>query len=336
MLARFSILQMSCDACPAERCPFSRTGSSPAPPGSAGRFHRAKATVGICEKPFSALRLLRSRGFFRRSIDAHSRGAWKRMLRPSISTRSDEAQATSCPLEAAAIRSRPAAFQRRRGSRISSFFEEPRWLLSLLRRFWPNVRVGRFLLVTRNNEVRDILERSDEFQTPYGPEMAESPAVANFILGMQDGADYRRMKSVVLSAFPPGRGRARGQADRRAPFAAIIVVARSPGFDAISGLLKIVPVAHLPRLFRRSSSTTRLKFAEWSIALSALFFSDPFGNTATREVADVAADRMVRGDRPLHRGCEGRQDHPDTPHWRGWSRMLDRRAADRSRRSTRS
>ena len=89
-------------------------------------------------------------------------------------------------------------------ARIAQFFlDDPRWLLALLRRFRPNLAIGNFLLVTRNADVRDILERGDEFETPYGPEMAELARGSNFILGMQDGADYRRMKSSVLSAFPP-------------------------------------------------------------------------------------------------------------------------------------
>ena len=45
---------------------------------------------------------------------------------------------------------------------------------------------------------------ADDFETPYGPEMTELAGGSNFILGMQDGPDYRRMKSVVLGAFPPG------------------------------------------------------------------------------------------------------------------------------------
>ena len=43
-------------------------------------------------------------------------------------------------------------------SRIASrLFDDPRWLLALFRRFWPIARFGRFVLVTRNDDVRDIL-----------------------------------------------------------------------------------------------------------------------------------------------------------------------------------
>src|SRR3954451_135030 len=72
---------------------------------------------------------------------------------------------------------------------IGVLFNDPRWMLALLRRFWPNLAIGNFLLVTRNADVREILERGDEFETPYGPEMAELARGSNFILGMQDGAE---------------------------------------------------------------------------------------------------------------------------------------------------
>jgi Dyp-type peroxidase family len=223
-----------------------------------------------------------------------------------------EAQATQRPLselpqfDLNRLRSKSGV-----GARISGFFEDPRWLLSLLRRFWPNVRVGRFLLVTRNKEVRDILERGDEFQTPYGPEMAELAGGCNFILGMQDGSDYRRMKSVVLSAFPPAEVEAVVR-----PIAArhcrAIVVRAVPGFDAVGGLLKLVPV-RICRDYFGVVVDDEAEFADWAIALSALFFSDPLANKATRELAMIAADRMIRTvDRSILAVREGRTG-ADTP-----------------------
>ncbi|MET0574276.1 MAG: cytochrome P450 [Mesorhizobium sp.] len=205
---------------------------------------------------------------------------------------------------------------------VSKFLENPRWWLSLLRRGRPLLRVGRFMLVTRNDDVRDILERQDEFQTPYGPEMTEIAGGTNFILGMQDGADYRRMKSAVLSAFPPDEVETivRPIAARHSQ---AIMTRAEPGFDAISGLLKVVPV-NICRDYFGIVVDDDVKFAEWSIALSALFFSDPFGNPATREVAVVAADRMVGViDRSIEAVRDGRTN-PNAPLARLVA-MLDRK-----------
>ncbi|MCV3208286.1 cytochrome P450 [Mesorhizobium sp. YC-39] len=175
---------------------------------------------------------------------------------------------------------------------IGYLSNDPRWALALLRRFWPNLAFGNFLLVTRNADVRDILERGDEFQTPYGPEMTELARGSNFILGMQDGADYRRMKSSVLSAFPPAEVEAAVR-----PIAARhsmeIMTRASPGFDAISGLMKIVPV-HICRDYFGLEIDDESEFADWAIALSALFFSDPLAKPVTRELAVVAGDRLIK------------------------------------------
>ncbi|PBC04751.1 cytochrome P450 [Mesorhizobium sp. WSM3860] len=178
-------------------------------------------------------------------------------------------------------------------SRIAGFFlSDPRWLLALLRRFWPNLAFGNFLLVTKGADVRDILERGDEFETPYGPEMAELARGSNFILGMQDGAAYRQMKSAVLSAFPPAEVEAavRPIAERHSRD---IMTRASPGFDAIAGLMKIVPV-RICRDYFGLEIDDETEFADWSIALSALFFSDPTASPTTRQLAIVGGDRLIK------------------------------------------
>ncbi|MEW6634475.1 MAG: cytochrome P450 [Pseudomonadota bacterium] len=169
---------------------------------------------------------------------------------------------------------------------------DPRWLLSLLRRFWPNLGFGNFLLVTKGADVRDILERGDEFETPYGPEMTELARGSNFILGMQDGAAYRQMKSAVLSAFPPAEVEAtvRPIAERHSRD---IMTRASPGFDAIAGLMKIVPV-RICRDYFGLEIDDETEFADWSIALSALFFSDPLASPTTRQLAVVGGDRLIK------------------------------------------
>ncbi|MDX8529733.1 cytochrome P450 [Mesorhizobium sp. VK25A] len=197
-------------------------------------------------------------------------------------------------------------------SRIAGFLlGDPRWLLALLRRFWPNLGFGNFLLVTKGADVRDILERGDEFETPYGPEMAELARGSNFILGMQDGAAYRQMKSAVLSAFPPAEVEAavRPIAERHSRD---IMTRASPGFDAIAGLMKIVPV-RICRDYFGLEIDDETEFADWSIALSALFFSDPTANPTTRQLAVVGGDRLIKViDRSIAaiRERAGKDDRP--------------------------
>ncbi|CDX17856.1 Cytochrome P450 [Mesorhizobium sp. ORS 3324] len=199
-------------------------------------------------------------------------------------------------------------------ARIARFLVEdhPRWWLALLRRFHPNLAIGRrFLLVTKGVDVRDILERGDEFETPYGPEMTELARGSNFILGMQDSAAYRQMKSAVLSAFPPSEVEAavRPIAERHSRD---IMTRASPGFDAVASLMKIVPV-HICRDYFGLSIDDETEFANWSIALSALFFSDPMANATTRQLAVVGGDRLIKViDRSIA-AIRDRQEKDDRP-----------------------
>ncbi|TIT75280.1 MAG: cytochrome P450, partial [Mesorhizobium sp.] len=199
-------------------------------------------------------------------------------------------------------------------SRIVEFFlrDHPLWGLTLLRRFHPNLAIGRrFLLVTKGVDVRDILERGDEFETPYGPEMTELARGSNFILGMQDSAAYRQMKSAVLSAFPPSEVEAavRPIAERHSHD---IMTRASPGFDAVAGLMKIVPV-RICRDYFGLEIDDETEFADWSIALSALFFSDPMANATTRQLAVVGGDRLIKViDRSIA-AIRNRQERDDRP-----------------------
>lgn len=176
------------------------------------------------------------------------------------------------------------------GRIVSRFLENPRWALALLRRFRPTGRIGPLVVVTRAADVREVLERQDVFHTPFGPEMAEMAGGANFILGMQDGPAYRRLKSAILRAFRTDEieTRVRPLAARHSRE---IMLAAEPGFDFVGGLLKIVPV-RICRDYFGLLVEDEESFADWSIALSSLFFADFFASPVTRELAVVAADRM--------------------------------------------
>lgn len=193
----------------------------------------------------------------------------------------------------------------------SLFFEDARWWLKIVRRWWPTPRIGKFVLVTRDADVREVLERESEFITPYGLEMTEMAGGANFVLGMQDGPDYRKLKKPLLSAFPPDEVEARVR-PIAARHAREIMDRASPGFDAIAGLMKVVP-ARICREYFGMIVDDETEFTDWSIALSSIFFSDPTADKATRELAIVAADRMVKAvDRSIAAIREG-SALPDTP-----------------------
>ncbi|WP_235679060.1 cytochrome P450 [Aquibium microcysteis] len=197
------------------------------------------------------------------------------------------------------------------GKVVGRLMENPRGWLSLLRRWWPNPKIGNFVLVTRAADVREVFERQDVFHTPFGPEMMEMADGSNFILGMQDGAAYRKLKSPILTAFPPDEveRRVRPIARRHADD---IMRTATPGFDAVDELLKIVPV-RVCRDYFGMAIDDDAAFSDWSIALSTLFFADPAGNADTRELAVVAANHMLAAiDRSIERAQRG-EIAADTP-----------------------
>ncbi|HEV7251599.1 MAG TPA: cytochrome P450 [Mesorhizobium sp.] len=177
------------------------------------------------------------------------------------------------------------------GRLLGSLHEDPRWLLALCRRFMPFLQFGRFLLVSRSLHVREVLERESDFETPYGPEMAEIAAGPTFILGLQDGPAYRRLKSLVLAAFPPDEVEAAVKPLAARHAAAIMDSADAKGFDAVHDLLRVVPL-RICREYFGLVIADEAAFGDWAIALSALFFSDPTGSPATRELARVAGARL--------------------------------------------
>ena len=92
-----------------------------------------------------------------------------------------------------------------------------RQAFAALRAFQPNLVLRRKLvkayentgtvIVSRRQDVREVLERSDVFDVVYGPRMEMITGGANFFLGMQDIADYTRdvsnMRIVVRRADLP-------------------------------------------------------------------------------------------------------------------------------------
>src|ERR1700722_10511989 len=80
--------------------------------------------------------------------------------------------------------------------------EGQRYAFAVLRAFQPNLVLSRVLVkaydntgtvvVSRREDVREVLERSDVFDVVYGPRMEMITGGANFFLGMQDVPHYTR------------------------------------------------------------------------------------------------------------------------------------------------
>src|ERR1700682_5213305 len=77
-----------------------------------------------------------------------------------------------------------------------------RSVFDVLRAFLPNLVIkrkfitsydnGGTALVTRFEDVKEVLARDGEFEVVYGPRMIQIPGGETFFLGMQDAPDYTR------------------------------------------------------------------------------------------------------------------------------------------------
>ena len=85
-----------------------------------------------------------------------------------------------------------------------------RQILTILRTFLPNLSLKRKLvksyenegtvIVTRRDDVIDVLSRDSDFGVVYGPRMRKLTDGENFFLGMQPGWDYTRDTSSMRLA----------------------------------------------------------------------------------------------------------------------------------------
>src|ERR1700756_2976302 len=88
-----------------------------------------------------------------------------------------------------------------------SHYPEP--IFAILRRIKPILLIKNYALVTRFEDVQEVLARDQVFQVTYGEKMMVVTGGENFFLGMQDSPEYTRdvshMRSVFRREDIPGR-----------------------------------------------------------------------------------------------------------------------------------
>lgn len=169
-------------------------------------------------------------------------------------------------------------------------FERPRLWSGFLRTFFPVLRSGRFALVTRYDDVREILDRDDVFEAPFGLEMAEVSGGADFVLGLPRGPRYDRMQHHMRAVFHPDDPQriiapmAREMAER-------VLVEAKGRINAVRDYITRIPTRIVEAHFGIPIPDENA-FAEWCFAISYLCFADPQGVPKTRRIALAGADRL--------------------------------------------
>ncbi|MGA7326805.1 MAG: cytochrome P450, partial [Rhodomicrobium sp.] len=174
-------------------------------------------------------------------------------------------------------------------------FRNPSLPTKLLRRFFPVLKLGKFVVVTRFEDVREILDTDQVFDAPFGLEMKELGSGTNFILGMKSGNEgqaYERQKRFMNAAFLPVDIQTIVK-PMAARFANEILDKSAGRVNAVRDLITRVS-AKICEAYYGIPIPDEDAFAEWALSMSVLFFGDPFGKESILRLALAAAPHMRR------------------------------------------
>jgi cytochrome P450 len=182
--------------------------------------------------------------------------------------------------------------------------QHPEPIFALLRRVKPILIVKNFALVTRFEDVQEVLTRDNVFHVTYGEKMRVITGGRDFFLGMQDSPEYERdvahMRTVVRREDIP---------ERIVPFvakqASELVDAAGAEIDVVKQLSKTVPARWVGDYFG-CPPTSDEELAAWGSAIFQYLFTDlnndPAVGKAARDAAQGARDWLDRtiADRKAH------------------------------------
>jgi len=195
-----------------------------------------------------------------------------------------------------------------------------RALFASLRAFAPNLAVDRTLItaypcegtviVSRAEDVREVLDRQADFEVVYEPKMRKITGGANFFLGMQDGEDYQRDTSVMRLA-----ARREDAEDIVVPLARAearrIVAAYPNDIDLPQVLTTVVPAIMVQRYFGIDTASVE-DLTEWATAMFWYLFVDLLGDPAIEKRALDGAARCRAAIEAAIAKCEQAPDGPVT------------------------
>ena len=174
--------------------------------------------------------------------------------------------------------------------------KDPRWLFRLLRclpkaGFPPWFTWFGWIIVTRFDDVQEVLAHDQVFRVPYGEKTRKLNGGPNFLLGMEDGERYRRYQKLVMRAFRLED--AQSVVSRMAARLSRELLEASPGkIDAIEGLLTRVAVLICKEYYGLPIADPTV-FGLWTIAMSTHIFVDAATVVpAHRDAAEAAAERI--------------------------------------------
>lgn len=165
--------------------------------------------------------------------------------------------------------------------------EHPAAVFAILRRLQPILVRQGVVLVTRFDDVRQVLARDDVFDVPYAEKMRLITDGENFFLGMPDSPRYTRDQANMRLVV-----RREDIGASIAPFVratAEALVGQAGGrLDAVSDLTRLVPARLIADYFGTPGPSEQ-ELIEWTSTLFWFLFLDPDNDAALRPRALAAS-----------------------------------------------
>lgn len=169
----------------------------------------------------------------------------------------------------------------------------PEALFSILRRVQPILVWKEFALVTRFEDVQEVLERDDVFDVPYAERMKQITDGENFFLGMRDGVRYTRDHTNMLTVM-----RRSDVSNIVKPLVEDLAKAyvgpiKGDRMDAVTELSRRVPAQMVCRYFGLTGVEEKDLF-QWTSALFWYLFLDQQSEPVVRDNALLASANLNR------------------------------------------
>src|ERR1700722_9441147 len=166
----------------------------------------------------------------------------------------------------------------------------PEPIFAILRRIKPILLFENYALVTRFNDVQEVLARDEVFQVTDGQKMMKVTGGENFFLGMQNSPEYTRdvshMRSVVRREDIPGR---------IGPFvqktATDLVAAAGKELDVVTQLSQTVPTRWVADYFGCPPPSEE-KLEAWTAIIFQYLFTDQNNDPKVDQAAIQASGEM--------------------------------------------
>jgi len=166
--------------------------------------------------------------------------------------------------------------------------QNPEPVFDVLRRVKPILLVKNFALVTRFDDVQEVLSRDDIFQVTYGPKMRVITGGNDFFLGMQNSPEYERdvahMRTVVRRSDMPAIAAFVSKAAQE-------IVAQANGtLEVVNQLSRVVPARWIADYFGTVPPSDR-ELADWGSIIFQYLFTDLKNDPAVGSAAQEAAGK---------------------------------------------